>query len=193
MTLRTVIIFSGILSIGLAGCHKGETFIDEVRFFEQLETGAQFSLDTMPKEIRKLIVNFYAPDCPPCEKEIPALKKFYDKYRSQSSIGFIAIGSSLKAVEQNPKPGKDPPLSRAQIRSELIAFNKKYSPTWPQYLADGEGLKAWRVTGFPETFVFERKNGRWLLQKKIISEVTFEILEQHILNSFQGERGGTGY
>ena len=193
MFVRCAFIVSCLVIGGFAGCKKVETFIDETRRFEAAGKGIQFSLDTVPKEIHKLIVNFYAPDCPPCEKEIPALKKFYEKYRTQTSLGFVAIGSSLKAVEQNPRPGKDPPLTREQILSELAAFNVKYSPPWPQYLADSTDLKTWRITGFPETFLFERRNGRWVLQKKIISEISFEILEKFVLNAAQGESGGSGY
>ncbi len=193
MVMRYVLIVSFLVISGLTGCKRAETFIDETRRFEAAGKGLQFSLDTVPKEIHKLIVNFYAPDCPPCEKEIPALKKFYEKYRTQTSVGFVAVGSSLKAVEQNPRPGKDPPLTREQILSELAAFNVKYSPPWPQYLADSTDLKTWRITGFPETFLFERRNGRWVLQKKIISEISFEILEKFVLNAAQGESGGSGY
>lgn len=193
MFLRAALVSFVFAILFFAGCRRAESFIDEAHRFEAAGKGVQFSLDTLPKEIHKLIVNFYAPDCPPCEKEIPALKKFYDKYRAQTSVGFVAVGSSLKAVEQNPKPGKDPPLTREQILGELAAFNAKYSPPWPQYLADSAELKTWRITGFPETFLFERRNGRWVLQKKIISEVSFETLEKFVLNQAQGESGGSGY
>ena len=191
--MRYVLIVSFLVISGLTGCKRAETFIDETRRFEAAGKGLQFSLDTVPKEIHKLIVNFYAPDCPPCEKEIPALKKFYEKYRTQTSVGFMAVGSSLKAVEQNPKPGKDPPLTREQILSELAAFNAKYSPPWPQYLADSTDLKTWRITGFPETFLFKRQNGRWILKKKLISEISFDTLEKFVLKSDAGESGGSGY
>ncbi len=191
--MRSVVVFSVLNILCFVGCRKGESFIDEARRFEAVDKGQHFALDTVPKEIHKLIVNFYAPDCQPCEKEIPALKKFYEKYRTQTSVGFVAIGSSLKAVGQNPKPGKDPPLTRGQILSELAVFNGRYSPPWPQYLADSADLKTWRITGFPETFLFERRNGRWVLQKKIISEISFEILEKFVLNAAQGESGGSGY
>jgi len=193
MVMRYVLIVSFLVISGLTGCKRAESFIDETRRFEAAGKGIQFSLDTVPKEIHKLIVNFYAPDCPPCEKEIPALKKFYEKYRTQTSVGFMAVGSSLKAVEQNPKPGKDPPLTREQILSELAAFNAKYSPPWPQYLADSTDLKTWRITGFPETFLFERQNGRWILKKKLISEISFDTLEKFVLKSDAGESGGSGY
>ena len=173
-------IVSVFFLLALSACRKTETFIEEERRFAPLDAPGMFSLQELPKELHQVVVNFFAPDCPPCEKEIPALRKFYDKYKPQSSVGFFAIGSSLKAVEQNPKPGKDPPLTRETIRSELVAFAKKFSLPYPQYLADGEDLRAWRITGFPETFVFTRSGGGWLLKRKIISEVTFEDLEREL-------------
>lgn len=178
--MRGAIIASAFLLIGLSACRKSEAFIETERKFQALESPGEFSLATTPNEIHKLVVNFFAPDCPPCEKEIPALKKFYEKYRGQSSVGFFAVGSSLKAVEQNPKPGKDPPLTREQIRAELLAFGKKFTPNYPQYLADGEDLRSWRVTGFPETLIFVRQSGKLEFRKKIISEITFEDLEREL-------------
>jgi thiol-disulfide isomerase/thioredoxin len=181
--VRAALIASALLLAALSACRKSEAFVDEERRFESLETGIGFSLQAAPKEIQKLIVNFFAPDCPPCEKEVPALKKFYQKYRQNPTVGFFAVGSSLKAVEQNPKPGKDPPLTRETIRSELLAFDKKFAPAYPQYLAEGADLKAWRVTGFPETFIFIRYQGGWQFKKKIISEISFELLEGELNGS----------
>jgi thiol-disulfide isomerase/thioredoxin len=176
MTRLTCLGFT-LAVMALSACRKNETFIEEERRFEAAETGADFSLRSVPKEIHRLVVNFFAPDCPPCEKEIPALKKFYDKHR-ETSVGFIAIGSSLKAIEQNPKPGKDPPLTRHDIKAELALFAKKFAQPYPHYLASGEDLKAWRITGFPETFIFSREGGSLRFRRKIISEVSFEDLER---------------
>lgn len=178
--MRGAIIVSAFLLIGLSACRKTENFVENERKFQAIEPSGEFSLQGVPKELHQVVVNFFAPDCPPCEKEIPALRKFYDKYKPQSSVGFFAIGSSLKAVEQNPKPGKDPPLSREAIRSELVAFAKKFSLSYPQYLADGEDLKAWRITGFPETFIFTRSGDGWRLKRKIISEITLEDIERDL-------------
>lgn len=175
-----IYIFLAIVLLAFSGCKKKETLVDPETRFTALEEGKEFSLQDIPFTIQKLIVNFYAPDCPPCEKEIGALRKFHDKYRESSSIGFIAIGSSLKAVDQNPKPGKDPPLSITDIRKDLLDFKKKFSITYPQFIAGSQALTAWRVTGFPETFVFMRRNNRLELTKKIISEVTLDVLESEL-------------
>jgi thiol-disulfide isomerase/thioredoxin len=178
--MRLAIFTATLLLLMLSACRKTEAFIDEGRRFEALEGGINFALDATPKEIHKLIVNFFAPDCPPCEKEIPALKKFYEKYRQATDVGFIAIGSSLKAIEQNPKPGKDPPLTAEQIKAEIFQFGKKFEQPYRRYWATAEDLKAWRVTGFPETLIFIREAGRLGFRKKIISEVTLEDLEREI-------------
>ncbi len=178
--MRLAILAATLLLLMLSACRKNEAFIDEARRFEALEGSAAFSLDATPKEIQKLIVNFFAPDCPPCEKEIPALKKFFEKYRQATDVGFVAIGSSLKAIEQNPKPGKDPPLTAEQIKAEVFQFGKKFDQPYPRYLATADELRAWRVTGFPETFIFIREKGKLGFRKKIISEVTLEDLEREL-------------
>lgn len=178
--MRIALFLAAAALVALSACKKSETFIDEERRFEAFDPGTEFSLASAPKEIQRLIVNFFAPDCPPCEKEIPALRKFYEKYRETSDIGFVAIGSSLKAIEQNPKPGKDPPMTKEQIKEEIAAFGKKFPQPYRRHVATAEDLKAWRITGFPETFVFIRDGKRWRLSKKIISEVTLEDLEREL-------------
>lgn len=173
-------LFIALALLFCSGCRKKESLVDTELRFTALEDGTEFSLQEIPNSIHKLMVNFYAPDCPPCEKEIGALKKFHEKYRENSSVGFIAIGSSLKAIDVNPRPGKDPPLSIADIKKDLVDFKKKYSITYPQFIAESQALTAWRVTGFPETFIFIRRDNRLELTKKIISEVTLDILENEL-------------
>lgn len=175
-----ILFITALILIGCVGCKAKESLIDSEMHFAPLEEGRDFSLRETSDGIQKFIVNFYAPDCPPCEKEIGALKNFHEKYRENIAVGFVAIGSSLKAVDQNPRPGKDPPITSAEIKKDLLQFKKKFSLSYPQYIADSQALATWRVTGFPETFLFIRKNHRLALAKKIISEVTLDVLENEL-------------
>lgn len=166
-----------LLSILLAAgaCNKLETLVDENQKFAALDGASEFMLASVPLSVQKLVVNFYAPDCPPCEKELPALKKFSAFAAKGRSVVFVSIGSSLQAIAGSSTSGSDPP-SAADIKRGLEAFRKKFALNYPQYIAPPAALKAWRITGYPETFIFQRLNGKLILEKKIISEVNFELL-----------------
>jgi len=174
MQLRWAFLFLLILN---SACKPRERFVDELQIFPALTGDDKFSLAAVDAQLRFLVVNFYAPDCPPCEKEVPALKTFAAKHASDKETRFVAIGSSLRAVGQENDSPKGS-VTHNEIVSELIAFARKFKLSYPQFVADGAQLKSWRVTGFPETFVFERSQGEWQLNRKLISEITFEQLEQ---------------
>ncbi len=171
------LICCSLLALLVSACKPKEAFVDEGQVFQALSGGAAFSLASVPADVQVLVLNFYAPDCPPCEKEVPALRAFAQKYAADKNLRFVAVGSSLKAVAQgNEVPGGAVTLN--EIVSELNAFSRKFNLSYPQHVADGAQLKSWRVTGFPETFVFYRVAGAWQLARKYISEITFEQLEQ---------------
>ncbi|AFM13357.1 TlpA family protein disulfide reductase [Turneriella parva] len=161
----------------LSACKAKETFVDEQQAFKALAGDGSFSLASVAPEVQTVVFNFYAPDCPPCEKEVPALKAFAQKYAAARNLRFVAVGSSLRAVAQDKEPAQGA-VTLNEIVSELNAFSRKFNLGYPQYIAEAAQLKSWRVTGFPETFVFQRVAGRWQLDRKYISEITFDQLEQ---------------
>lgn len=160
-----------------AGCRRTEVFVDEATVFSALAGGSEFSLVNTADEIRYVVLNFYAPDCPPCEKEVPALRAFAARHRSDATIRFVAIGSSLRAIGQDVEGSKSV-ISFDEIKRELQQFSKKFSIDYAQYVADAAALKAWRITGFPETFVFRREGKHWQLVRKYISEISLDELER---------------
>jgi len=168
-------VFLVLIFLLLGGCQRKEQIVDEGQKFASLEGLRDFSLAEVPSGVHRLIINFYAPDCPPCEKEIPALKKFNAFAQKNNSMGFVAIGSSLKAIDSGVASGSDPP-GEVETRRELLSFAKKFSLNYPQHIATPLALKSWRITGFPETFIFERYDGHLNLSRKIISEVSYETL-----------------
>ncbi len=173
---RILIVAVFVLALGI-GCGRKETFVDQSLSFAALGQGAEFSLHAVPGAAQFVVANFYAPDCPPCEKEVPALKAFAARHRADAAIRFVAIGSSLRAIGEDGVTTKTA-ISRDEIVRELQQFATKFSIDYPQYIADAAVLKAWRITGFPETFVFKRAGARWQLVRKYISEITLEELEK---------------
>ena len=151
-------------------CAPREKFIRDEEKFEplDLQSGAEakfFSLaSALAENSEFLVVNFYAPDCPPCIQEIPQLNQLWSYTQKNPQVQFVAIGSSLNAI------GEDMPVDK--IRSEVRTMQQKFSIKYPSFVATSSQLKSWRITGFPETFVFRREGASWRLHKKHIAEVT---------------------
>ncbi len=87
------------------------------------------------------IVHFWATWCPPCVDEIPALSKFWEKYRGRNDVVLYAV-----SVNKNWK--------------EVDDFSKKSPNTLPMYL-DPTASTAQRfgTTQYPETYIVN-KSGR---------------------------------
>jgi thiol-disulfide isomerase/thioredoxin len=98
-------------------------------------------VDLTKEKGRLLIVHFWATWCPPCVEEIPALSKFWDRYRGRSDISLYAI-----SVDKDWKVIDD--------------FSKKNPNTLPVY-RDPNAATAQRfgTTQYPETYIVN-KNGR---------------------------------
>jgi thiol-disulfide isomerase/thioredoxin len=161
----------------LGTCRQREKLLNETTVFPALSGQGEFQLSAVGAGIRKIVVNFFAPDCPPCEKELPALKQFYQAHAADQDLLFVSIGSSLKAVGTTDSSQAP---SGAEIRSEISNFVRKFAVNYPQYVAGRAELASWRVTGFPETFVFAREGTKWKLKRKFISEITRENLEDEL-------------
>lgn len=172
-----VLLLVAACALLLSACRQREKLLNETIIFPALSGQGQFQLSAVEPGIQKVVINFFAPDCPPCEKELPALKEFYQAHAADSDLLFVSIGSSLRAIG-NSDAGKAP--ADSEIRSEISSFIRKFAVNYPQFVAGGTELAAWRVTGFPETFVFVREGITWKLKRKFISEITRENLENEL-------------
>ena len=77
------------VSIGTAkaaACTKGEKCLPVVRFIDT--TGVAYTHEQLRGKV--IVVNFWATWCKPCQKEIPAFSKVYDKYK-QRGVVFLGV------------------------------------------------------------------------------------------------------
>jgi len=101
--------------------------------------GEKFSLSALKGKV--VIIDFWAPWCAPCIKEMPALAKLYKEYKDK---GLAIVGISLdKSADQ----------LQQSIEDNAI--------TWP-VLSDNAGpqnaiAQKWNVRAIPKTFVLDRK------------------------------------
>ena len=88
---------------------------------------------------RVVLLNIWRTDCLPCEKEMPALERLHEEFKDR--------GLSVVAVSVEPP----------QFKQRIRDFTKKHGLTF-DILHEPSGAidLAYRITGWPETFVIGR-------------------------------------
>jgi thiol-disulfide isomerase/thioredoxin len=116
------------------------------------------SIDTSELRGKVVLVDFWASWCPDCIREMPAVRRSYQKYKDK---GFAVIGISLD---------KD-----AQALANFVA--KKLIP-WPQYF-DGKGWE----NDFAIKYGVQEIPEMWLINQRgelVSTDISVEKLEQRI-------------
>ncbi len=101
--------------------------------------------DLAKQKGKMFIVHFWATWCPPCVEEIPALSRFWDKYRTRDDVNLYAI-----SVDKDWKTIDD--------------FMAKNPSTIPLFHDPGAATaKRFGTTQYPETYIINDK-GRVLFR-----------------------------
>ncbi len=104
-------------------------------------TGAMYSLESLRKTNKIILVDFWASWCGPCIKELPNLKVLHEQYASQ---GLVIVGIS---IDSNPR----------QWQKAL----SKHTPAGVQLLAADTSplIESYAVYRIPQTFLIDQ-NGK---------------------------------
>jgi thiol-disulfide isomerase/thioredoxin len=116
----------------------------ELPIFDRAGTKTDLS-----KEKGKLfIIHFWATWCPPCVEEIPALSKFWDKYRTRSDVELFAISvdKDWKTIDDFMQKN---PSAIPLFRDPGAATAKRFGTTqYPEtYVVNDKGRVLFRVQG----------------------------------------------
>ncbi|MDH5716886.1 MAG: TlpA family protein disulfide reductase [Spirochaetia bacterium] len=138
-------------------------------------TTENFSMESVAPNKTILIINFFAPGCPPCIDELPDLKTYYLEYKQKfPHVEFITVGSSLTSIDDSDTTDKE------TVKKDVLNFINEHNLSYPVYAAITKDLKEFNITGYPETFVFYKdKENKWYLRRKFISSVTKKELEEY--------------
>jgi cytochrome c biogenesis protein CcmG/thiol:disulfide interchange protein DsbE len=103
---------------------------------ERLDEDGTLSLSSL--QGKAVAVNFWASWCIPCKEEAPTLERAWTENRAK---GLVVLGVDAK-----------------DFREDARRFMRRYELTYP-VVFDGPGktLGRYGVTGFPETFVLDRR------------------------------------
>ncbi|MEB3102427.1 peroxiredoxin family protein [Ferviditalea candida] len=106
---------------------------------------------------KKVILNFWATWCPPCQMEMPHMEKIYKEYEKQ---GVVVLGVNLTFTEQDP--AKVPVFVQDYGLSFPIALDKK-----------GEVSDLYAVVGYPTTYIID---SRGVISKRYQGAINYDIM-----------------
>jgi cytochrome c biogenesis protein CcmG, thiol:disulfide interchange protein DsbE len=103
---------------------------------ERLDREGTLALSSL--EGKAVVLNFWASWCTPCKDEAPFLEQVWQDNRSR---GLVVVGYDAK-----------------DFRRDARRFAMRFGLTFPLVFdGPGDSLEDWGVTGFPETFVLDRR------------------------------------
>ncbi|WP_273266982.1 TlpA family protein disulfide reductase [Flexistipes sinusarabici] len=129
-----------ILPILIAGAFyitacTDKTDVETGNFTTMNKTGY---IDFLEKNKGKVVlVNIFASWCPSCQYEMPLLNNIYSDFKGEN---FVMIGLSID-----------------KKMNDLSKFIKEYNVDFPIYLGADDLMKHLKVTGVPETFLYDKK------------------------------------
>lgn len=111
---------------------------------------------------KRVVLNFWATWCPPCEAEMPHMQKYYEKYRETDNVEIIGINvtyhrEKIERVEQ---------------------FLKSYDITFPIVLELEESVsRQYEIITLPSTFMIDAEGK---IQKTIVGPLDLETLRENV-------------
>ncbi|AWE06424.1 thiol-disulfide oxidoreductase [Lysinibacillus sp. 2017] len=111
---------------------------------------------------KRVVLNFWATWCPPCEAEMPHMQKYYDKYSEEDNVEIIGVNltyskEKLERVEQ---------------------FVQNYNIKFPVLLEMDESVASqYEILTIPSTFMIDTE-GR--IQKKILGPLDLDALRNNV-------------
>jgi peroxiredoxin len=111
---------------------------------------------------KRVVLNFWATWCPPCEAEMPHMQKYYEQYKKEDNVEIIGVN-----------------LTYANEKIERVEqFLKSYDITFPILLEQNEIVaQQYQIITIPSTYIIDTQ-GR--IQKKIIGPLDLESLRGNV-------------
>lgn len=111
---------------------------------------------------KRVVLNFWATWCPPCEAEMPHMQKYYKDYAKKDNVEIIGVNltydrEKVERVEQ---------------------FLESYKITFPILLMpDDRVVKQYEVITIPSTFMIDTEGK---IQKQIVGPLDMESLRENV-------------
>lgn len=147
-----------------------EVALGEEIGLEQGQVAPNFTLENLQGEEvtlsdlrgKRVVLNFWATWCPPCEAEMPHMQKYYDSYSKQDNVEIIGVNLTY-AKEK---------ISRVE------QFLENYEITFPVLLEKDESVAIqYEIITIPSTFMIDT-DGK--IQKKIEGPLDLASLRDNV-------------
>ena len=106
------------------------------------------AVDLSKDKGRLIIIHFWATWCPPCVEEVPALSKFWEKYRGRNDLVLytVSVDKDWKTIDDFTAKN---PNTLPTYRDPNAATAKRFGSTqYPEtYIANKNGRVIYRVQG----------------------------------------------
>lgn len=112
---------------------------------------------------KRVVLNFWATWCPPCEAEMPHMQKYYEKYREEDNVEIVGVN-----------------MTYANEKLERIEqFLKSYDITFPIVLEQTEAVAyQYEIMTMPTTYMIDT-SGK--IQKQIIGPLDLDALRENVI------------
>ncbi len=97
-----------------------------------------------------VLVDFWAPWCPPCRATIPHLQKMYEELHGK---GLEVIGVTTYYGRYRDETQNKPSVTREEEFSLVGDFLKSHKMTYPIYIGEKDAFSAYGVMGIPQLVV----------------------------------------
>lgn len=112
---------------------------------------------------KRVVLNFWATWCPPCEAEMPHMQKYYDKYREQDNVEIVGVN-----------------VTYAKEKVERVEqFVRSYDITFPILLEPDESVaRQYEILTIPSTYMIDTAGK---IQKKIVGPLDLDTLRENVM------------
>jgi cytochrome c biogenesis protein CcmG, thiol:disulfide interchange protein DsbE len=153
----------GLLAYGLASSEPDRS-VDEALAAGEREPAPELELPTLGGEGSEsladyrgqvVVLNFWASWCDPCRAESPLLQRWHDRIKDRDAT---VLGVDM-----------------LDVTSHAEEFIREYELTYPMLKdKDGEGIEAFGVIQYPETFVIDKQGRIAAAQRGVVDEEWME-------------------
>lgn len=111
---------------------------------------------------KRVMLNFWATWCPPCQVEMPHMQKFYEDYRHQD---IVVLGVNMTAIENH--------------QEDVQKFVNKGQFTFPiLFDTKGDVMQAYQVTAYPTTYLLDSSG---VIKDKFVGAMSYETMKKYAM------------
>lgn len=111
---------------------------------------------------KRVVLNFWATWCPPCEAEMPHMQEYYEKYKKEDNVEIVGVNLTFER----------------ETVERVEQFLESYKITFPILLEpDATVASLYKIITIPSTFMIDTE-GR--IQKQIVGPLDLDTLRENV-------------